>query len=193
MTGDLDKRLISRIGARKGRRGRSRAITMEPEVRTPIDIVPTPLPADGDRPNLEAVPALDPYAPQLGPYLYEWHYNVRQDLIGAFRDWLANYEQELRQLCPDHFRYLGTFEALFGTVWQHPSGRYRTLWQHRDLGGTRYLLNRRQVLDDHAGKRADGELREREDRFHQLLAEFRSFQDASSVGAGSQLYQSATR
>lgn len=191
MTGDLDKQLISRIGARGGRRSRTRAITMEPEVRTPIDIIPVPDPNDAQRPNLQMVPPLNPDAPDLGPYLYEWHYNVRQDLIGAFRDWLVNYENELRQHCPDHFRYLGTFEALFGTVWQHPSGRYRTLWQHCDLGGTRYLLNRRQVQED--PKTSAEKLSESEARFSQLLAELRSFQDTNSGGAGGQLYQSAAR
>ena len=84
MTDDISRRLLSRIRARGAEPGHLCATPLEPEVRTPIDIVPVAQP--GNRRNL---PALDRAAPLLGPLLVEWQYNVRPENINAFRDWLV--------------------------------------------------------------------------------------------------------
>jgi hypothetical protein len=183
MTKDLKQRLIDRIGRRDGRSTWPRAVSMEPEVRTPIDIVPITQPDGAGRRQLRALDALDQNAPSFGPYLFEWQYNVRLETINAFHDWLTIYEVRLRTLCPEHFRYLGTFEALFGPSGQSPSGRYRTLWQHADLAGTLHLLR---------GKQQDYSTPD-EDEFIKLLKEFISFQDTSASSLrSSQLYQLVT-
>jgi hypothetical protein len=183
MTKDINRRLIARIGKRDGRPTWPRAVSMEPEVRTPIDIVPITQPDDENRRELRPVAALNPDAPSFGPYLFEWQYNVSLEDINAFHDWLMSYENRLRTLCPEHFRYLGTFEALFGPNWQSPSGRYRTFWQHADLAGTLHLL--RGTQQQYATPE--------EDQFIKLLKEFISFQDTGSSSVrGSQLYQLVT-
>jgi hypothetical protein len=183
MTKDIDRRLIARIAKREGRPTWPRAISMEPEVRTPIDIVPITQPDQGNRRQLSPLTTLDPNAPSFGPYLFEWQYNVRVETVNAFRDWLTIYEDRLRTLCPEHFRYLGTFEALFGPNGQSPDGRYRTLWQHADLAGTLHLLRGTQEKYSASD----------EDEFIKLLKEFISFQDTSSASVrGSQLYQLVT-
>ena len=174
MTDDIKRQLLSRIRARGGEPGHLRATPLEPEVRTPIDIIPVAQPG-----NRRDLPALDRAAPLLGPLLIEWQYNVRLENINAFRDWLVQFEDQLQQLCPDHFRYLGTFEAPFGPNWEAPSGRYRTLWQHADLAGTLHLArSSRQGANDAA-----------EDEFFRLLNEMTSFQDTDSSVRNSQLYQ----
>jgi hypothetical protein len=207
MTKDINQRLIARIGKRQGRSTWPRAVSMEPVVRTPIDIVPITQPDDGDRRELSALPAFSPDAPSFGPYLFEWQYNVRQDALSAFRDWLGFYEDDLRRRCPDHFRYLGTFEAVFGPSGQGPGSRYRTLWQHADLAGTLHLLRRQQAFRKYDQSLEEGQklskydkrklMEERsaflgnEDYFLRLLRELISFQDTSSAVRASQLYQLA--
>jgi hypothetical protein len=183
MTEDINRRLIARIGKRHGRSTWPRAVAMEPQVRTPIDIVPITQPDEGNRRPLSAVTPFDPNAPSFGPYLFEWQYNVRVESVNAFHDWLANYEVVLRRLCPEHYRYLGTFEALFGPNGQSPGGRYRTFWQHADLAGTLHLLRGTQEKYSTTD----------EDEFIKLLKEFISFQDTSSSSVrSSQLYQLST-
>jgi hypothetical protein len=184
MSQDINQRLIARIGQRDGRSTSPRAVSLEPEVRTPIDVVPVTQPRDDQRRPLNELPPLKSDEPSVGPYLFEWQYNVRVETIGAFHDWLSIYETELWKLCPKHFRYLGTFEALFGPSGQSPTGRYRTLWQHADLAGTLHLLR---------GKQEGAPDREVEDRFIKLLKELISFQDTSTSSVrNSQLYQLVT-
>jgi hypothetical protein len=208
MTEDIDQRLIARIGRRQGRSTWPRAVAMEPQVRTPIDIVPITESDDEDRRELSALPAFNPDAPSFEPYLFEWWYDVHEDARGAFRDWLGIYETDLRRLCPDHFRYLGTFEAVFGASGQGSGSRYRTLWQHADLAGTLYLLRRRatfqkydqnqeavEKLSDDQKKELIAERRallDDETYFLKLLRELISFQDTSSAVRASQLYQLAS-
>ena len=183
MTKDINQRLIARIGKREGRSTWPRAVTMEPQVRTPIDIVPITQPDEGERRDLKALDPFDTTAPSFGPYLFEWQYNVRVESANAFHDWLVNYEDRLRILCPKHYRYLGTFEALFGQSGQSPDGRYRTLWQHAELAGTLHLLRGTQEKYSAAD----------EDEFIKLLKEFTSFQDTSSSSVrSSQLFQLST-
>ena len=172
---DISRQLLARIRNRAEQPGHLRATALEPEVRTPIDIVPVAQP-ETDRRDL---PPLDRAAPLMGPLLVEWQYNVRLENINAFRDWLVQFEDRLQRLCPDHFRYLGTFEAPFGPNWEAPSGRYRTLWQHADLAGTLHLLR---------SKRQGANGRE-EDEFVRLLNELTSFQDTELLVRNSQLYQ----
>jgi hypothetical protein len=208
MTKDINQRLIARIGQRQGRSTWPRAVAMEPQVRTPADFVPITEPDDEDRRELGALPAFNPDAPSFGPYLFEWQYNVHEDALAAFRDWLGVYEKDLRRLCPDHFRYLGTFEAVFGASGQGPGSRYRTLWQHADLAGTLYLLHRRttfqkydqsqedvkKLSDDEKQKLAAERraLLDDEAYFLKLLRELISFQDTNSAVRASQLYQLAS-
>jgi hypothetical protein len=187
MSQDINQRLIARIGGRVGRSTWPQAVSMEPEVRTPIDIIPVTQRNGVERRELKPLPALDPGAPSLGPYLFEWQYNVRVASIDAFRDWLKASEDNLRRYCPDHFRYLGTFEALFGPSGQSPFGRYRTLWQHADLAGTLHLLRRKPQED----QTPEEEIQE--DLFIKLLKELISFQDTSESSLrNSQLYQLVT-
>jgi hypothetical protein len=176
---DINRELLSRIRSRMERPGHLRATALEPEVRTPIDIVPVAQPENTDRRDL---PELDTSGPLLGPLLLEWQYNVRLENINAFHDWLVQFESKLQQLCPNHFRYLGTFEAPFGANWEAPSGRYRTLWQHADLAGTLHLLR----------SKRQGPNPGEEDAFFRLLNELTSFQDTDSSVRSSQLYQLVT-
>jgi len=182
---DISNQLLSRIRSRGGQPGHLRATPLEPEVRTPIDIVPV---AQPDDPNRRDLPPLDAPGPLLGPLLVEWQYNVRLENINAFHDWLGQHQGRLQELCPNHFRYLGTFEAPFGPNWQSPSGRYRTLWQHADLGGTLYLLRSNQQKAE-IGEEANAR---DEDEFLRLLSELTSFQDTDSSVRSSQLYQLVT-
>src|SRR5215213_1556031 len=194
MSQDINQRLIARISRRVGRSTWPRAVSMEPEVRTPIDIIPVTQRDDVERRELNPLPKLDPGAPSLGPYLFEWQYNVRVASIDAFRDWLKEFEDDLRRYCPGHFRYLGTFEALFGPSGQSPLGRYRTLWQHADLAGTLHLLRRKPPQKDQTREEEieddlsrEEEIEEdlsreeeiEEDLFIKLLKELISFQDTS--------------
>jgi hypothetical protein len=122
---------------------------------------------------------------------------VRVASIDAFRDWLKEFEDDLRRYCPDHFRYLGTFEALFGPSGQSPLGRYRTLWQHADLAGTLHLLRRKPPQKDQTREEEIEEDLSREeieeDLFIKLLNELISFQDTSESSLrNSQLYQLVT-
>ena len=49
MTEDINRRLIARIGKREGRSTWPRAVATEPQVRTPIDIVPITQPDGAER------------------------------------------------------------------------------------------------------------------------------------------------
>ena len=188
MDEDINQRLIARIRARERGAGASRAVAMEPQVRTPIDIVPAKQP---QRLKLESLDPIDGKSPLCGPYLFEWQYNVRFDSVDAFHDWLSLYEEPLRTRCPSHFRYLGTFQALFGPSAPAESGRYRTLWQHKDLAGTLHILRSRgdDEVDGQKGEASDPD----EDLFLKLLREFISFQDTGGSSVRSnQLFQLVT-
>ena len=180
MTEDINRRLIARIGKRQGRSTWPRAVATEPQVRTPIDILPIMQPDGAERLELRA---LDQSASSLGPYLFEWRYNVED--VTAFREWLGIYETRLRELCPAHFRYLGTYEALFGASTPLSGGRYHTLWQHADLAGTLHLQRLQQDFQKDGGEK----FLEDEDYFLKLLGELISFQEKTSPARANQLYR----
>lgn len=176
MSEEIKQRLLARIGRRDGRSSWPWAVNMEPEVRTPIDIVPIRQPHGALHRTFTALDDKD-----TPPYLFEWQYNVRLASIDAFHNWLGIYERDLRDLCPKHFRYLGTFQALFGP--SKPSGgRYRTFWQHADLAGLHLLRSNKKDLSEDA--------KDNEEKFIKLLTELISFQDTRELSArSSQLYQ----
>ena len=179
MSDDIKQRLIDRIASRDGRARSPQAVRLEPEVRTPIDVVPLTQPRPGTTTDLPTFNPLQAIDGLVGPFLFEWQYNVPLDSVDAFRAWLAAYEETLRQLCPDHFRYLGTFEGLFGARGQSKDGRFRTLWQHAAIAGTLHILRGNQQSDKNG-----------EDEFIKLFKELISFQDTSPKSKRrDQLYQ----
>ena len=90
MADDIKQRLIDRIASRDGRARSPQAVRLEPEVRTPIDVVPLTQP----RPGTTTGPTdLDPRQAIDGlvvPFLFEWQYNVPLNSVDAFRAWLRH-------------------------------------------------------------------------------------------------------
>jgi hypothetical protein len=196
MSGDINERLISRISNRGERPSRTSAVALEPEVRTPIGFIPVTPVNDADRLDLPERGPADAGSALLGPYLFQWRYNVRYEDIHAFHDWLISYERELQKLCPHHFTYLGTYFIALNACGQIGRSQYCTLWRHAHHGGVMQLCFGKEEKNKivKGCKDADGEatFREREDRFLRLLRELISFQDESSPNRESQLYQLAS-
>jgi hypothetical protein len=189
MTGDINERLISRIGNRGEGPSRPCAIALEPEVRTPIGFIPAaPVANRMNLSKMEPAPAKGEF---LGPFLFQWRYNVRYEDILAFHDWLAAYELRLQQLCPWHFSYLGTHAGALGSNGNTGYGQYSTLWLHAHQGGVLHLTFGAEEQDYVEKKLGKEQFRQHEDEYLRLLRELISFQDETSPTRESQLYQLA--
>ena len=111
----------------------------------------------------------------VGTFILEWGFDIEQDQVDAFHDWLGENEEKLAK-CPSGIAYRGTFVATFGPA-NRPEGRYRTYWSLDELKN----------LEDFAPA-ASGS---RKNTFGKLLNAFVSFRDTEKGTGHSQLYQVA--
>ena len=152
---------------------------LEPEVRSDLIL---PVTASGQvRLVGEAHTGKHKKQAHAGVFVVEWGFDVADEQVSNFHQWLAQNEPKLAANCPKGVAYKGTFVATFGPA-SRADGRYRTFWALDAIENSMYF-----GTDYGKGGGKD----KSRSAFNKLLKEFVSFRDAAKATGFSQLYQIA--